>query len=311
LPGETKKTVTVTVLGDTALEANETFFVNLSLGVGATITDAQGVGTILNNDGPIIRVSDGSKGEGHSGVTPFTFIVTVSPVSIGAVSVGYMTANATAVAGSDYTTVSGTLTFAAGQTSQTITVPVAGNTIVEPNETFVVNLGMANGATILDGQGMGTILNDDGPVLRIIDVRKAEGRNGPTVYLFPVTLSPASMHTVTVNYATVNSSTATGSDFAATNGSLTFVPGQTSRTIVVIVNGDTGVEANEQFGVNLGNAKGATILDGQGIGTILNDDGSVRRITGISKAEGHIGVSAFLQKKTPIASSRALTDSDF
>ena len=269
---EAKKTITVTVLGDTAVEANETFYVNLSLAVGATITDTQGIVTILNNDGPIIRVNDVSKGEGNNGVTAFTFTVTVSPASTGTVSVGYATGNGTAVTGSDYTTVNGNLTFAAGQTSQTIMVYVAGNTIIEPNETFVVNLGVASGATVIDGQGVGTILNDDGPVLRINDVQKAEGHNGPNVYLFTVTLSPASISTVTVGYSTANGSAVMGSDFVATNGSLTFAVGQANRTIVVIVNGDTGVEANEQFVVNLGNANGATIIDRQGVGTITNDD---------------------------------------
>jgi hypothetical protein len=77
------------------------------------------------------------------------------------VTVKYATANGTALAGSDYTAASGTLTFAPGQTSQTVTVNVMGNTTVEPNETFAVNLSAASGATLFDGQGVGTILNDD------------------------------------------------------------------------------------------------------------------------------------------------------
>ncbi len=84
------------------------------------------------------------------------------PTSTGTVTVKYATANGTATAGSDYAAVPSTLlTFAPGQTSKTVTVNVAGDTIKETNETFTVNLSGASGATIFDGQGVGTILNDD------------------------------------------------------------------------------------------------------------------------------------------------------
>ncbi|MBL8107785.1 MAG: hypothetical protein JNJ72_19615, partial [Anaerolineales bacterium] len=125
------------------------------------IFDPQGVGTILNDDGPVLRITDRSQAEGNAGTTAFTFAVTLSPASTGPVTVKYATANGTAVAGSDYATASGTLTFAVGQTAKTVTVNVLGNTVVEPNETFFVNLSGATGATILDGQGQGTIVNDD------------------------------------------------------------------------------------------------------------------------------------------------------
>jgi hypothetical protein len=198
--------------------------------------------------------------------------VTLSSASASTVTVNYATANGSALAGSDYTATSGTLTFAAGQTSKTITVPVIGDTIVEPNEAFVVNLSGAIGATIFDGQGLGTILNDDGPTLRINDVSRAEFNSGATAFTFIVTLSSASASTVTVNYATANGSALAGSDYTATSGTLTFAAGQTSKTITVLVTGDTVVEPNEAFVVNLSGAIGATIFDGQGVGTILNDD---------------------------------------
>jgi hypothetical protein len=127
------------------------------------------VGTILNDDGPVLRITDASKAEGNSGTTPFTFTVTLSPASAGPVTVKYATANGTALAGSDYAAVPATLlTFAPGQTSKTVTVNVMGNTTVEPNETFAVNLSAASGATIFDGQGVGTILNDDGVVTNLV-----------------------------------------------------------------------------------------------------------------------------------------------
>ena len=161
-PGDTTKTITVLVNGDTLNEANETFFVNLSNPVNATIADAQGLGTILNDDAlPSISINDVSLAEGNSGTTNAVFTVTLSPASGQTVTVNYSTANGTATAGSDYIATSGTLTFNPGDTTKTITILVNGDTVVEPNETFSVNLTTVTNATITRGQGVGTIVNDD------------------------------------------------------------------------------------------------------------------------------------------------------
>jgi hypothetical protein len=273
-PGQVSKTVTVNVIGNTTVEPNETFVVNLSAPTGATISDGQGVGMILNDDGPVLRITDRVQAEGNAGTTAFTFTVRLLPASAGTVTVNYATANGTATAGSDYTAIPATrLTFAPGQTSKPVTVNVTGNTVIEPNEAFTVNLSSAVGATLLDRQGIGTILNDDGPVLRITDRVQAEGNVGTTAFTFTVTLLPASAGTVTVNYATANGTATAGSDYTAIPATrLTFAPGQTSKPVTVNVTGNTVVEPNEAFTVNLSSAVGATLLDGQGIGTILNDD---------------------------------------
>ena len=165
------------------------------------------------------------------------------------------------------------MTFSPGQTSQQVTVNVSGDTTPEANETFFVNLSAAKGATLFDGQGLGTLLNDEGPVLKINNVSKAEGNSGTTAYTFTVTLSPASTGTVTVKYATANGTATAGSDYTPIPATLlTFSPGQTSKQVTVKVTGDTTREANETFFVNLSAAKGATLFDGQGKGTLLNDD---------------------------------------
>ncbi len=107
-------------------------------------------------------------------------------------TVDFATANGTATAPSDYTANSGTVTFAPGVTSQTVTVQVNGDTTVEPNETFNVNLTNATGnATIADAQGVGTIVNDDQPRrsnITINDVSHSEGNSGTTAYVFTVSL---------------------------------------------------------------------------------------------------------------------------
>jgi large repetitive protein len=189
------------------------------------------------------------------------------------VTVSYATADGTATAGSDYTATAGTLTFAPGVTSQTLTVAVLGDTRNEANETFFMNLSTPSNATIADGQGQGTILNDDSlPTLSINNVTVTEGNTGTTPAVFTVTLSAASSQTVTVNYATADGKATAGSDYTATAGTLTFTPGTTSQTITVAVLGDTVKESTETFFVNLSNATNATIASGRGRGTILDND---------------------------------------
>ena len=166
-----------------------------------------------------------------------------------------------------------------------MTVPVVGDPAVEANETFTVNLSSAVGATILDGQGLGTILNDDGPLLRINDVTQAEGNGFTTPFIFTVSLAPASTSPVTVTVATANSTAVAPGDYGAiTPTVLTFSPGELSQSVPVNVVGDTTVEANETFTVNLSSAVGATIFDGRGVGTILNDDTAGLTTTGAREA---------------------------
>ena len=136
----------------------------LSSPSGATLADGVGLGTITNDDSatrPSLSINDVTLVEGNSGTRLAVFTVTLSGVSTSAVSVAYSTANGTARAGSDYVAQSGTLTFAAGQTTRTIGVVVKGDRNTEPSETFSVLLSGAVGATIARGAGTGTIANDD------------------------------------------------------------------------------------------------------------------------------------------------------
>ncbi len=163
--GSSTYTFTVLVNGDTLNEPSETFFVNVTGVANAVVVDGQGVGTIVNDDPlPSLSIDDVTVVEGNTGTVNAVFTVTLSAVSGQTVSVNYATADGTATQPADYTSTSGTLTFTAGQTSRTITVPVIGETVPEANETFFVNLSGATNATIADNQGLGTITNDDVPV---------------------------------------------------------------------------------------------------------------------------------------------------
>jgi hypothetical protein len=110
---------------------------------------------------PSLSIDDVSQAEGNGGATNLAFNVTLSAPSTSPITVNYSTADGTASAGSDYSAVSGTITFAPGQTSRQIVVPVLGDATQEANETFVVKLAGASGATLARPQATGTIVNDD------------------------------------------------------------------------------------------------------------------------------------------------------
>ncbi|WP_427917053.1 putative Ig domain-containing protein [Xanthomonas campestris] len=163
--GSSSATFTVLVNGDTLSEPNETFFVNISNVSGAGVSDAQGQGTIVNDDAlPSLSIDDVSVNEGNSGTTTATFTVTLSAASGQTVLVNYASADGTATAGSDYVARSGTLTFAPGTTAQGVAITVNGDTAVEPNETFSVGLSGVSNASIARATGTGTIINDDAVV---------------------------------------------------------------------------------------------------------------------------------------------------
>ena len=155
----------------------------------------------------------------------------------------------------------------------TDTVLAIGDTRDEANEKFFVNLTNATNAIIADTQGLGTITDDDAaPSLSITDVSVAEGNGGTKIMTFTVTLSAASGQTVTVNYATADDTASDGSDYVGKTGTLSFAAGVVTRTITIVINGDTTVESDESFFVNLSGELNATLGDGQGLGIILNED---------------------------------------
>src|SRR5262249_36780314 len=148
-------------------------------------------------------VADASVNEGNNGTTALTFTLSLSQSLSSAVTVSYATADGTAVAGSDYQGASGTVTFNAGVTTQTVTVLVNADTLYEPNETLTLNLSNPSGAALGRSQATGTVVNDDPvPTLSINDVSVAEGDSGVTAATFTVSLSSPSVNTVGVYYYT-------------------------------------------------------------------------------------------------------------
>src|SRR5262249_18106756 len=146
-------------------------------------------------------------------------------------------------------------------------------------------------APIAEGQGVGTILNDDvPPSLAVSDASVTEGNTGTVNAVFTVTLSAAATQTVTVNYATSSGGATSGVDFTAASGTLTFAPRETSRTVAVAVRGDVLDENDETFWFDLSNPTNATISRSYGIGTILDDDPMPSVvINDVSVTEGNTG----------------------
>ncbi|MFM6340753.1 MAG: Calx-beta domain-containing protein [Dolichospermum sp.] len=231
--------------------------------------------TINVLDTGVLSISDVSIGEGNSGITNAAFTVNLTDPFAGNVTVNYATVNGTAYSGYDFNATSGSLTFAPGETTKTVNVGVIGNVYNEGNETFKLQLSNPTNATLSKSFGTGTIIDDDAaPTLSINSISLAEGNSGTRNATFNVSLSAAAGQAVTVNYATADgTATIADNDYTASSGTLTFAPGNTSLTINVPIVGDTKIEANETFFVNLNNANGATLATSQGTGTILDDDG--------------------------------------
>ena len=159
--GELSKQVAVSVVGDTLDELHETYSLDLSNPVGATLGDARGAGTILDNDPQVsLSVDDVSAPEGGQSAT---FTLSLSRESGKIVTVDYATVDGTAAAPSDYASRSGTIIFMAGETSKTVSVALVQDAVVEPDETFTLALSRAVNATLSDGQGVATIVDDDAP----------------------------------------------------------------------------------------------------------------------------------------------------
>jgi parallel beta-helix repeat protein len=162
-PGQTTRTVVVSVVAETVLEPDETFTVALSSPAGATIADGQATGTIQNDDLPTLAIDDASVVEGNAGTTSASFSVRLSTAVAQSVTVAFATANGTATAPMDYTAASGVVTFPPGATARTVVVSVVGDAAVEGDESFAVALSSPAGATIADGLAAGTIVDDDLP----------------------------------------------------------------------------------------------------------------------------------------------------
>jgi hypothetical protein len=275
-PGEVEKAFDVAVIDDTLDEVPETFNVSLSNPTNATVAAEPGVHTIFDNDGPAISVNDVSVVEGQSGRTFATFTFSLSAPSPEAVFVRVTTADGTATGSNfqgDYVPFgSGRfVVFPSGTTTATQTVLVNGDQIIEPDETFFVNLSQPTGGTIADAQGLGTITNDDVTSVRFsadaVTANEADGSVQVTVQRVG-DLSGV----FTALYFTFDGTASERSDYNTSPGTLRFEPNETTKTITVFITNDALVESAENFFVSLSGVKGGATDSPSSVTVTINSD---------------------------------------
>lgn len=254
------------------------------------ITGTANVAGTINPAFLSIAATSADKGEGNSGTTAFTFTVTrtgntslAATATYTVASSGAKPANATDFYGSVLP--SGTVSFAAGETSKVITVLVRGDTVVESDETFTVTLSNPSANTqIALSAATGVIREDDIKASLQISASQTSFSEGtgttPTPFVFTVTRSGSLAGTATVQYVVAGvgkTGNATASDFVGgkfPTGTISFLNGETSKQVAILIVADSTVESNEAFSVTLKSASSnATIAVSKVQATILNDDG--------------------------------------
>jgi hypothetical protein len=257
------------------IESSSITFEFFSVADGGTLIDTYTISTTAQP--PSLTIASASIVEGDTGTADLKFAVQLSRASSVEVSVEVTTADGTAVDVSDYRGQAGRLTFAPGITSLQVAIAILGDEHIEGEEQFFVNLASPNGASIADGQAIGTVFDNDAPPrVTVDDVTLTEGDAATVDAVLQVTLSNATDSSVTVDYMTDDGTALMGSDYLSQSGRITFAPGVTSRTISVPVVGDHSVESTENFFVRLTGAGGATIDDAQARITILDTDHATR-----------------------------------
>ncbi len=321
-PGIATATIAIPILDDDRYEgpaatASETFTVKLSAPVNGVLSavESENTGTVSikdNDAAPVLKITNATPVlEGNFGQKNMVFTVTLSrPNEFNAVTVNFTTADGTAKEGpgfADYEKQTGTITFAKGDVSETITIKVNGDDRFDSatNETLKVLLSLASGDATLEGAvagqitGTGTIVNDDpAPVVRISNATAVEGDN----IGFVVSLSRAADLPVEVKYYTVNGTALDGADFTGKikvlPGVITIPAGETSKQIVLATLADPGQsgpidEPTESFQVKLLSGGLATVStkESTATGTILDDDHAVLAISDVTIQEGDNGTA--------------------
>ena len=271
------QTFTVPILGDLVVEGSESFTVNLTPQLASQVaagSDLSALGTISDNDANTFSIGDVTVNESAG---TMTFTVTRTGTSDVSIALDYASANGLALAGSDYTASTGTVTFAAGTGgTQTFTVPILDDSVVEGSESFTVNLTPQLASQVAAGSdlsALGTISDNDANTFSIGDVTVNESAGTMT---FTVTRTGTSDVSIALDYASANGSALAGSDYTASTGTVTFAAGTGgTQTFTVPILDDSVVEGSESFTVNLTPQLASQVAAGSdlsAIGTISDND---------------------------------------
>lgn len=272
LAGQTGGFANVRVPDDRDVEGGKTLTVTLANPSNARIGTASAIGTIEDDDTPAtIRLGAAQRNEGQIGETPsLQFRASLNRAANEVITVAFATRDDTAMAGSDYTAASGRIRFEPGQRERIINVPLQADELVEPDETLTLQLTDPVGASLEIATARGTLINDDSVRSFSVDDAAASENAGPMQ--FTVRLSQASGMARTVRYQTLAGTATAGSDYTATSGTLSFAAGQISAMLVVGLIDNTAVEPSETLTLQLSQNDGTVVADGEGLGTILDND---------------------------------------
>ncbi|MDB9426220.1 CARDB domain-containing protein, partial [Microcystis aeruginosa CS-564/01] len=284
--GETSKTVTIPIVNDSQFEPNET--VNLTLSNpqgGATLgTQTTAVLTIINDDLPqrgIISLNSSNYTANENGTANIT--LTRTNGSDGEVSVILTPSNGSAIAGDDYTNTPITVTFANGETSKTVTIPLINDSIYEPTETVNLTLSNPTGGATLGTQQTATLTiidNDAVPgVIQFSNGTYSINENGTPVTAVTLTRSNGTDGAVSVRINLTNGTATAGSDYNNNPITINFANGETTKSIIIPIIDDSIVDPNQTINLTLTTPTGGATIGTQNTATVTIVDNDNRKLT--------------------------------
>jgi len=285
-PGETTKLVVMPLIDNSAAEAREMAWFELSTPVNAELPQRLWPIWLHDNDAtagtPVASVSDAVVDE-RAGYA--TFFVALDRPATGLVSIAYATADQSTTAGADYRAVSGTLQFAPGETVKAVLVDLVDDTIAEPDEFFRLQLSAPANAALGDAVGGGVIGRNDAALVSrpLVSATPLTAGEADTAASFVIQLSAPSMNEVKVDFDIANGTAnyhSSTPDFQRHNGTLVFAPGETTRVLVVPLTDDTAAEGIEAFTLSLSNPVNATIAQTAVSATLIDDDSGAKVYSG-------------------------------
>lgn len=287
-PGEISKTIPFSIVDDILVETGsaETFTLSLGAVVGSASLGSQSfmLINIIDNDTESLSIANASAPDG----TNVVFTVSLTQISTNIISVDYATSDDTALAGTHYIAKSGSLVFAPGETSKTISiVSTAINSVVcENDRSFNLTLSNPVGASIAVAAATGTITDPDVPQLSIANATATEG----SALSFLASLSSVCPNkNITFNYSSSAVSASSGTDYVAVSSSSIIPAGSSSIAVSVSTLQDSNYEGDETFTLTISSPVNATLNSSSAIGTIIDDEVlqgsfSITGVTGVNDA---------------------------
>ncbi|MDB9426277.1 Calx-beta domain-containing protein [Microcystis aeruginosa CS-564/01] len=279
-------TVTIDPTADTTIESDETVALTLTSWTGYAVGTTTAVtGTITNDDFPSITLAVSPASVTEDGTTNLVYTFTRTGVTTNALTANY-TVGGTATFNTDYTqtgaasytATTGTVTFAAGSSTATVTVDPTADTTVETDETVILTLASGTGYTVGTTTPVtGTITNDDFPSITLAVSPSSVTEDGTTNLIYTFTRTGVTTNALTVNY-TIGGTATLNTDYTrtGTTNTVTFAANATTATVTVDPTADTTVEPDETVILTLATGTGYTIgTPNAATGTITNDDTSV------------------------------------